>query len=128
MRRALTVLLLAALLAACGNKPRQPDWLVNADSAQERYQLVGAQPNTTYTVALNIFSDSTCTTLTRTVPTETFTTNGAGNGEAAHTFFQTGPWPPPTPPTLRTVYIQWVFSSGGVPQYETGCVPVVLGG
>jgi hypothetical protein len=28
----------AALLAACGNKPRQPDWLVNADGAQERYQ------------------------------------------------------------------------------------------
>jgi hypothetical protein len=26
------------LLAACGSKPRQPDWLVNADSAQDRYQ------------------------------------------------------------------------------------------
>jgi hypothetical protein len=26
------------LLAACGNKPRQPDWLVNADGAQDRYQ------------------------------------------------------------------------------------------
>ena len=37
MRRA--VLLLAfALLAGCGNKPRQPDWLLNADSAQERYE------------------------------------------------------------------------------------------
>jgi hypothetical protein len=31
-------LVLAALLAACGAKPRQPDWLVNADSAQERYE------------------------------------------------------------------------------------------
>lgn len=38
MRAALAVLALAALLAACGNKPRQPDWLVNADSAQDRYQ------------------------------------------------------------------------------------------
>src|SRR3954468_14095686 len=28
----------AALLAGCGNKPRQPDWLVNADGAQERYE------------------------------------------------------------------------------------------
>jgi hypothetical protein len=28
----------AMLLAACGNKPRQPDWLVNADSAQERFE------------------------------------------------------------------------------------------
>ncbi|MBE7367259.1 hypothetical protein IM787_06770 [Ramlibacter sp. HM2] len=25
-------------LTACGNKPRQPDWLVNADGAQERYE------------------------------------------------------------------------------------------
>lgn len=30
-------LALALLLAACGNKPRQPDWLVNADGAQERF-------------------------------------------------------------------------------------------
>jgi hypothetical protein len=29
---------LVGLLAACGNKPRQPDWLVNADGAQERYE------------------------------------------------------------------------------------------
>lgn len=26
------------LLAACGSKPRQPDWLVNADGAQDRYE------------------------------------------------------------------------------------------
>ena len=32
------LLLCAALLVACGNKPRQPDWLVNADSAQERFE------------------------------------------------------------------------------------------
>ena len=32
------LLLSVALLAACGSKPRQPDWLVNADGAQERYQ------------------------------------------------------------------------------------------
>jgi hypothetical protein len=25
-------------LAACGNKPRQPDWLVNADGAQDRFE------------------------------------------------------------------------------------------
>jgi hypothetical protein len=28
----------ALLLAACGSKPRQPDWLMNADSAQDRYE------------------------------------------------------------------------------------------
>ena len=32
------VLMLAVLLAACGNKPRQPDWLVNADGAQDRFE------------------------------------------------------------------------------------------
>jgi hypothetical protein len=37
MRRLLPFAM-AVLLAACGNKPRQPDWLVNADSAQERYE------------------------------------------------------------------------------------------
>lgn len=37
--RTLAVLLLAAVaVLGCGNKPRQPDWLMNADSAQERYQ------------------------------------------------------------------------------------------
>jgi len=40
-------LMLLALLAACGNKPRQPDWLVNADSAQDRFErayLSGRDP------------------------------------------------------------------------------------
>lgn len=32
------VVTVALLLAACGNKPRQPDWLVNADGAQERFE------------------------------------------------------------------------------------------
>jgi hypothetical protein len=37
MKRLLTIVAVL-LLAACGNKPRQPDWLVNADGAQERYE------------------------------------------------------------------------------------------
>ena len=36
--RSLACLLAALLLAGCGNKPRQPDWLVNADGAQERFE------------------------------------------------------------------------------------------
>jgi hypothetical protein len=36
--RAFVLLVVALLLAGCGNKPRQPDWLVNADGAQDRYQ------------------------------------------------------------------------------------------
>lgn len=38
MTRLLPLLALALLLGACGNKPRQPDWLVNADGSQERYE------------------------------------------------------------------------------------------
>jgi hypothetical protein len=97
--------------------------------AQERYQLNGAEPNTAYTVALHISqTDPTCAVVNAVFPTETFTTNKAGNGEAGHTFFQTGPWPPTTPPTLRTVYIRWVFSDAAGPEYQTDCVPVVVGG
>ncbi|MGE4242024.1 hypothetical protein [Ramlibacter sp.] len=36
--RTLAVLSLLLLVAACGNKPRQPDWLVNADGAQDRFE------------------------------------------------------------------------------------------
>ncbi|HEX2546911.1 MAG TPA: hypothetical protein VHL79_18660 [Ramlibacter sp.] len=34
----LLVIALSLLLAACGNKPRQPDWLVNADGSQDRFE------------------------------------------------------------------------------------------
>lgn len=36
--RLLALLAVAALLAACGSKPRQPDWLVNADGSQDRFE------------------------------------------------------------------------------------------
>jgi len=45
--RLLVLAALLALLAGCGNKPRQPDWLVNADSAQDRFErayLSGRDP------------------------------------------------------------------------------------
>src|SRR5205085_867778 len=34
----LPLLLLVCVLAAYGSKPRQPDWLVNADGEQDRYE------------------------------------------------------------------------------------------
>jgi hypothetical protein len=36
--KTLPTLVIALLLAACGSKPRQPDWLVNADGAQDRFE------------------------------------------------------------------------------------------
>jgi hypothetical protein len=93
--------------------------------AQERYVLNGAMPDTTYSVELHLsFADPTCTVVNAVRPTTTFTTNGAGNGEAGFTFYQANPPPPPAP---RQVYIRWIVSSGGVPQYQTDCVPVVIG-
>ncbi|HYE39022.1 MAG TPA: hypothetical protein VEB23_03775 [Ramlibacter sp.] len=38
MRTLLPILVAMLLVAGCGNKPRQPDWLVNADGAQDRYE------------------------------------------------------------------------------------------
>jgi hypothetical protein len=98
-------------------------------SAQERYQLNGAMPDTTYTVALHLsLTDPTCTVVNAVRPTATFTTNAAGNGEADFTFYQTGPWPPVTPPTPRTIYIRWVVTDATGPQYQTDCVAVSIGG
>jgi hypothetical protein len=95
--------------------------------AQELYQLNGAAPGTTYTVALWIYargSGSCAGTPLRILPTETFTTNAAGNGEAGHTFLANPNAPPPNPvPTP----IKWVFSTGGAAVYETDCVLVFSG-
>jgi hypothetical protein len=94
-------------------------------TAQERYVLNGAMPNTTYSVALHIsFADPTCTVTNFVYPTTTFTTNASGNGEAGFTFYTPKPPPPPSP---QQWYIRWVVSSGGVPQYQTDCIPVVIG-
>jgi len=94
-------------------------------AAEERYQLNGAMPDTTYSVALHIsFVDPTCTVVNAVRTTATFTTNESGNGEAGFTFYQASQPPPPNP---RTIYIRWVVSSGGVPQYQTECVRVVVG-
>ena len=95
------------------------------DLAQERYHLVGAMPNMTYTVALKIYvGDPSCTNLTRTRQTATFDTNGVGNATADFTFFVRR--------RVRRRLIRSraaipVISSGGVPQYQTACVPVTLG-
>ena len=58
--------------------------------AHEQYVVNGAEPNTTYSVALWIYaagSGSCAGAPTVKFTTETFTTNAAGNGETGHTFF-----------------------------------------
>lgn len=120
-----------AALTPIGGAPLQSGFVndVHANgpeiSAQERYVLVGAMPDTTYSVALHIsVGDPTCTVVSRVRQTSSFTTNGTGNGEGSFTFYQAHPKPPPNP---QQVYIRWVVSSGGVPQYQTDCIPVVIG-
>ena len=93
--------------------------------AQERYVLVGALPETTYTVALHIYvGDPTCSGTFRVRQTVSFTTNSEGNAEAGFTFFAASPLPPPNPIESGII---WVVSTGGVPQYQTACTPVTLG-
>ena len=38
MKKLLACAAAVLLLAGCGNKPRQPDWLVNADGEQDRFE------------------------------------------------------------------------------------------
>lgn len=38
MKMPLLIAVIVVLLAGCGNKPRQPDWLINADGAQDRFE------------------------------------------------------------------------------------------
>lgn len=93
--------------------------------AHERYVLVGAAPDTTYSVTLVIFvDDPTCGgTSPVTVPSASFTTNTAGNG-TAEVFFHPGD----VPPMLRnaTHGIVWQFSTGGQVAFETNCTAVTL--
>jgi hypothetical protein len=115
-----------AALTPVGNAPLHSGFVNDVHTngvrnyAQERYQLNGAAADTTYSVTLEIaFADATCSVVDLPLSTATFTTNGSGNGEGAYTF----PFPGPPP---GDVFIRWVISAGGVPQYETGCIPVTL--
>jgi hypothetical protein len=122
-----------AELTPIGNAPLKSGFINDIHTqgvtiaAQERYQLNGAMPNTTYTVALWIYargSGSCAGAPLRMFTTETIETNAAGNGEAGHTFFAN---PNPPPPSALATPIKWVVSLNGVPQYQTECVQVFSG-
>jgi hypothetical protein len=45
MKLLVTLLAGTLLLVACGNKPRQPDWLIDADGSQDRFERAYLQGN-----------------------------------------------------------------------------------
>jgi hypothetical protein len=93
--------------------------------AHEIYVLNGAQPDTTYQVALSIFAlDPTCTgTPAAVVPTAAFTTNVAGNGRGDAVFR-----PSDVPAVLRngTHGIIWTVSDSSGVTFSSGCELVTL--
>jgi hypothetical protein len=93
--------------------------------AHEIYVLNGAQPETTYQVALNVFAfDPTCTSNAVVVPTASITTNVAGNGRADAVLR-----PSDVPAVLRnaTHGVIWTISnSSGTVIFRSGCEVVPL--
>jgi hypothetical protein len=93
------------------------------NSALERYQLVGASPNTSYQVTIHLYLfDPTCSTAPLVFPTTTLTTNENGNGEAKAGF----PAGPPSPLAGFVHGILWELSVGSTVVYKTACYPLTL--
>jgi hypothetical protein len=116
-------------LLALGGAPLKGGFVENIHAngpvvyAHELYVLTGAEPNTTYQVTINLFPfDPTCAGTPVLIPTETLTTNGAGNGVAQHKFA-----PSDVPPALRnaTHGSYWTITSA-TSSYRTACGPVTL--
>jgi hypothetical protein len=92
---------------------------------QERYQVAGAAPSTTYGVTLELFADAGCTTTTGLLfDTASLTTNRAGVGQAKATFFAQEVATLVTEPA--TVWGVWRLSAAGVVAYQTGCQAIDL--
>jgi len=91
--------------------------------AQERYVVVGAEPETTYQVTLLIYTDPACSALLFPITTATMTTNAAGNAQGKATFY-----PQDVEGLPRTTYyLTWQISmQGGAVTYSTGCIPVMV--
>ena len=85
----------------------------------ERYRLRGAEPRTTYSVALTIWAAPGCTGQGMSFPTADLTTNGVGNGNAGAVFSAATVAPlVPAPAVLNGM---WTFNVGGVLAYKTSC-------
>jgi hypothetical protein len=95
--------------------------------AHEEYSLNGAEPDTTYQVAIVGYATTTCAGPSILgFSTALFATNGSGNGNADSTFPQTSP-PPPSHTVSGAVGVIWQFlDSDGDPVYATDCVVITF--
>jgi hypothetical protein len=98
--------------------------------AKEVYHLVGARPNTTYQVRLQIhINNGICAGPAFTQPATTIKTSKHGNGRGF--VIAPGPSPdnpggPPPAPAIQnlTNSIVWEFVAGDTVDYHTNCIPV----
>jgi len=113
--------------AAMGGAPLRSGFVENIHPngpnvfAHEQYVVNGAEPNTTYQVWLTVY-DPTCSASLFAMQTATITTNEAGNGTAFHVFT------PADATGLHGLTIGgiWTLTTGGAPEYATGCSIVHL--
>lgn len=94
--------------------------------AQERYHVVGALRGAEYTVVLSIFADTGCDakSLVVALPTDTFTTNRAGNGHGSATF---RPADAAGLAAAQDTYgLVWNVLTKGEVAYTTGCREVAV--
>ena len=92
--------------------------------ARERYVLVGASPNVSFSITLRVHSASpVCAGDALAIPSVAIETNNVGNGSA-----QLLIPPEAIGPDLHgaTVGVVWEFSRGGEVVYETNCETVSL--
>ena len=118
------------MLAPVGGAPLQKGFVVNNHSngpvnfAHEMYVLVGASPDTSYQVVLNVYlQNTTCQgDPDALLPTAILTTNTRGNGEANAAVL------------LEAVEglhgleigVIWTLKNGNTVDYQTSCTAVTL--
>jgi hypothetical protein len=116
---------------SASSDPLQSGWVVDVhmngpvNYTHEEYHLIGALPNATYNVLLNLYPASATCAVGPVVPmpSAAISTNTSGNGNADLVL-------PPSavPPSLHgaTIGIIWQVLRGGAVQYQTSCVAVSL--
>ena len=118
------------MLAPVGGAPLHTGFVVNNHSngpvnfAHEMYVLVGASPDTSYQVVLNVYVlNTTCQgDPNASLPTAILTTNKRGNGEANSAV------PPEAVEGLHglDIGVIWTLMNGNTVDYQTSCTAVTL--